>query len=72
MTKESKGTTEPGFVNRNGQIVIRNTGRPGTDFGATLYQIGCSHCGHIYEANGQDIFERKCPCPSHGRAECEC
>ena len=26
-----KGTTVIGFVNKNGQVVIRNTGKPGTD-----------------------------------------
>jgi hypothetical protein len=59
--KESKGTTQIGFVNRNGQVVIRNTGGPGTDFGATTYQLGCSVCGKIYGANSTDIFERRCP-----------
>lgn len=55
-TKESKGTTQVGFVNRNGQVVIRNTGEPGTDFGATVYQLGCSICGETYGANGGDIL----------------
>jgi hypothetical protein len=59
--KETKGTTQVGYVNRNGQVVIRNTGQPGTDFGATVYQLGCSICGEVYGANGGDIFERKCP-----------
>ena len=59
--KESKGTTQIGFVNRNGQVVIRSTGQPGTDFGATTYQLGCSVCGKIYGANSTDIFERRCP-----------
>ena len=26
-------TTQPGFVNRNSQVVIRNTNLPGTDYG---------------------------------------
>lgn len=30
MSKESRGTTKPGFVNPNGQIVVRDTGLPGT------------------------------------------
>lgn len=54
-------TTQPGYVNRNGQVVIRNTGLPGSDFGQVIYQLGCSLCGHIFGANGSDIFERKCP-----------
>jgi hypothetical protein len=62
--KESKGTTKIGFVNRNGQVVIRNTGHVGTDFGATVYQLAYSVCGKVYGANSADIFERKCP--DHG------
>jgi PHP family Zn ribbon phosphoesterase len=54
-------STKPGFVNRNGQVVIRNAGIPGTDHGQKIYQIGCSSCGEVYGANGTDIFERKCP-----------
>jgi hypothetical protein len=48
-------------VNRNGQVVVRNTGVPGTDFGAAIYQLGCSICGEMYGANGGDIFEPKYP-----------
>jgi hypothetical protein len=58
---EPKGTTDVGYINKNGQVVIRNTGLPGTDHNQKVYQLGCSHCGHVYGANGTDIFERKCP-----------
>lgn len=54
-------TTSIGYVNRNGQVVIRNTGSPGTDHGQSIYQLGCSHCGYVYGANGADIHLRKCP-----------
>jgi PHP family Zn ribbon phosphoesterase len=54
-------TTKSGYVNRNHQVVIRNTGLPGTDKGQNVYQLGCSGCGEVYGANGTDIFERKCP-----------
>jgi Zn finger protein HypA/HybF involved in hydrogenase expression len=54
-------TTQPGYVNRNGQVVIRNTGIPGTDHLQTVYQLGCSNCGHVYGANGTDIHLRRCP-----------
>jgi hypothetical protein len=54
-------TTCIGYTNRNGQVVIRYTALPGTDHGQTVYQLGCSLCGHVYGANGSDIFERKCP-----------
>jgi hypothetical protein len=61
MNSAKSPTTCIGYVNRNGQVVIRNTGLPGTDKNQSIYQLGCSHCGHVYGANGSDIFERKCP-----------
>lgn len=54
-------TTARGFVNRNEQVVIRNTGLPGTDHQQIVYQLGCSICGHVYGANGSDIHLRLCP-----------
>jgi hypothetical protein len=54
-------TTRIGYVNKNGQVVIRNTGLRGTDHGQSVYQLGCSLGGHIYGANGADIHLRKCP-----------
>ena len=54
-------TTCTGYVNRNGQVVVRNTGAPGNDNNQHVYQLACSHCGHTYGANGSDIHERKCP-----------
>jgi hypothetical protein len=61
MNAPKSPTTCIGYVNRNGQVVIRNTGLPGTDKNQTIYQLGCSHCGHIYGANGSDIHLRLCP-----------
>ena len=61
MNSAKSPTTCIGYVNRNGQVVIRNTGLPGTDKNQSIYQLGCSHCGHVYGANGSDILERKCP-----------
>lgn len=55
------GTTHSGYLNRNGQVVIRDTGRPGTDHLQRIYQLGCSACGLAYGANGSDIRERNCP-----------
>ena len=54
-------STVIGFVNRNGQVVIRNTGLDGTDRFAKVYQLGCSVCGHVYGANSGDVWLRKCP-----------
>jgi hypothetical protein len=65
--KKPKGTTKVGYVNPHRQVVIRNTGAPGSDHNAKTYQIGCSRCGHVYGANGTDIFERKCPNCGQGK-----
>jgi hypothetical protein len=54
-------TTQTGYVNRNGQVTIRNTELPGNDHLQYTHQLACSHCGHNYGSNGSDIFERKCP-----------
>jgi hypothetical protein len=56
-----KGTTEPGYRNRNGQVVIRPTHLAGTDHYQYVYVLRCGECGHEYGANGSDIFQRKCP-----------
>lgn len=58
---EDKGTTSPGYLNKNGQVTVRDTGIPGTDHLQRVYQLACSRCGHVYGANGSDIHERKCP-----------
>src|SRR5260370_5985263 len=57
----SKRTTETGYRNRHGQIVLCDTGIPGTDYVQRVYLLQCDLCGHIYGANGSDIFQRKCP-----------
>ena len=67
MSSEDKVTTDPGYENPKGQIVVRNTGQRGTDFGQYVYELRCKHCGQTYGANGSDIFERKCPACQGGR-----
>ena len=59
-------STRPGYVNPRGQVVIRNTGLPGTDYGQTVYQLACSLCGHVYGSNGSDIHFRRCPMHDRG------
>lgn len=67
MSRESRSTTDPGYENPNGQIVVRNTGKLGTDHNQYMYELRCKHCGHTYGANGSDIHERKCPKCQGGR-----
>jgi len=66
--KKAGYSTRPGYVNPRGQVVIRNTGRAGTDHGQTVYQMACSVCGHVYGANGSDVHNRRCPLHDHGAA----
>jgi len=76
MGKSTKAAANPttctGYVNRNGQVIIRNTRLPGTDNNQYVYQLGCSVCGAVYGANGSDIHERKCPNCGGGNAGLEC
>ena len=60
-SRKGRGTTEPGYVNRNAQTNIRATDLPGTDHLQKIYVLRCGGCGHEYGANGSDIFQRKCP-----------
>lgn len=47
----SKRTTDPGYVNRNNQKVIRNTGMQGTDHNQVVYELECLDCGKRHGAN---------------------
>ena len=66
MPAERK-TTKPGYVNRNGQVVVKATGLSGTDYGQYIYALRCSKCEWEYGANGSDIFQRRCPKCQGGR-----
>jgi hypothetical protein len=41
-------TTQIGYVNKNGQVTIRNTDQAGNDHLQYVYQLACSHCGRNY------------------------
>lgn len=56
-----KRTTDPGYVNRNNQKVIKNTGLPGTDHRQYVYELECLDCRRHHGANGTDIHQRRCP-----------
>ena len=60
-SKSNRGTTRVGYKNRNGQVVIRATGRRGTDHNAYIYILKCTKCGYEYGVNGTDISQRRCP-----------
>ncbi len=60
-------TTDVGYENKNGQVVVRPTSLKGTDHLQFIYVLRCSTCGHEYGANGSDIHERRCPECQGGR-----
>jgi hypothetical protein len=66
--------TAVGDYNRNGQILLENTQRPGTDHRQYVWVVECARagttkqpCGHRYGVNGADFFERKRPVCQNGR-----
>lgn len=54
-------TTDTGYINKNNQENCGITGKEGTHSGQKLYQMKCRECGYSYEANGCDIWLRRCP-----------
>ncbi len=63
-------TTVAGYVNRNGQKVVRKTDRPGNDHNQFTYEMECTRTGcrgrhdgtpFRYGANGSDLHLRLCP-----------
>jgi len=56
-------TTRIGYVNRNQQLCTGQRNIAGTDHGQFSYRLLCLaiSCGHMYGANGTDVFQRKCP-----------
>lgn len=65
---EAGYSVKTGYVNDNGQVVIRDTGLDGTDHVQKVYQMACSHCGEVYGANGTDTHLRRCPACQGGAA----
>jgi hypothetical protein len=53
--------TTIGFRNREGQRVIRKTGRQGQAPGQRVFILECTVCGHEYGTDGCDIYDRLCP-----------
>ena len=64
---KDRGTTVPGFKNRNGQLVVRATSLPGNDHLQKIYVLQCGKCKTEFGANGSDIFQRRCPECGGGR-----
>ena len=54
-------TTDIGYVNKNNQKNLGYRGVSETHVSAKAYEMECLDCGHLYLANGCDIWLRKCP-----------
>jgi hypothetical protein len=67
MTSIKRKTTDVGYMNRNGQRVVRPTRMRGNDHGQYVYVLQCGSCAKEYGANGSDIFQRRCPHCQGGR-----
>jgi hypothetical protein len=68
--RSGSGTsTQTGYTNANNQRCDGHRGIAGTDHGQLSYGMVClvNDCGHVYGANGSDIFERKCPVCQGGK-----
>jgi hypothetical protein len=53
--------TSIGYRNREGQQVIRKTGREGSAPGQRVFILHCTVCDHEYGTDGCDIYDRLCP-----------
>lgn len=65
--REKGQTTRDGSRNRNGQINLGCTNRPGTDYGQDVSVLYCPTGDRHSGSNGSDIFQRKCPSHQGGR-----
>lgn len=54
-------TLSEGYINKNNQENCGCTGKEGNHVGQKLYRMKCLKCGFEYEANGCDVWLRKCP-----------
>ena len=57
----TRPSTQIGYVNDHRQVCLGTRGEKGNHRMARAYRMHCSDCGHIYEANGCDVWERTCP-----------
>ena len=67
LSSRPKGTTRIGFVNPDGQEVMRRMEKRRTDYPQYKYVLKCQHCGNEYAVNGPDVYVRKCPRCQSGR-----
>ncbi|MAE50857.1 MAG: hypothetical protein CMH27_03520 [Micavibrio sp.] len=69
MRKTINKCAKPGFVNRNNQLVIDESGGYISNHdSAKAWKMYCLNCKENYGANGCDIYIRKCPNCQKGAA----
>ena len=54
-------STDAGYINKNNQRNLGCKGVSETHYNQRFFVMECLECGHIYFANGCDIWLRKCP-----------
>lgn len=54
-------STDVGYINKNNQKNLGYAGISETHYNQRFFQMECLECGHIYFANGCDVWLRKCP-----------
>lgn len=54
-------TTDAGYINQNNQRNLGYIGRSEMHYNQRFFRMECLDCGHIYSANGCDVWLRKCP-----------
>ena len=54
-------STDAGYINKNNQKNLGLVGMSQTHYNQRFFQMECLECGHRYEANGCDVWLRKCP-----------
>ena len=58
---KTSNTTEIGYINKNNQRNNGRTTKSDNHYNQWFYELECLDCGHKYNANGSDIWLRKCP-----------
>lgn len=54
-------STDAGYINKNNQENLGYRGVSHTHYNQRFFGMKCLDCGHEYEANGCDVWLRKCP-----------
>ena len=62
--------TKIGSINKHNQMCLGHRGCDSSNhYNQTAYKMRCLEpdCGHVYGANGCDVWQRKCPKCQYGK-----